>query len=119
MADLGDHAGLCRQIGQRLGLVDRHAHRLFDKQVLLLLKTPDPDVVHDSRLADNVDAVGRDLFDHLAIVVVMVRLVQVFRRNAELLARRCFATRRGEKGGLVTLRYENGPPSLGETARSG
>ncbi len=69
-ADLGDAALGLRQVGQRFGLVEREAHRLFDIDVQALLQAPHPDVVHRVRLPDDIDRVGGHLLDHPAIVDV-------------------------------------------------
>ena len=69
-ADLGDAAALFRQVGEHLGLMDGEAHGLLDVEVEALLQAPDPDVVHDVGLADDVDGVRRDVGDHLSVVGV-------------------------------------------------
>jgi hypothetical protein len=68
--DLGDAAVFLGKIGERACLVEGKAHRLFDVQVLPLLEAPGPHIVHQVRLPDGVDGMGRDLLDHLAVVGV-------------------------------------------------
>ena len=73
MADLGDQPLLLRQVGQHPGLMPGDAHRLLDIEVLPLLQAPEPDVVHDVRLADGVYPVRGARLDHRPVVGIAVR----------------------------------------------
>ena len=79
-AHLGDAPLLLGHVRHRPRLVDAQAHRFLDVEIESLVQAPDPDVVHQVRLADGVDRVRRDLVDHLRIATVaLLHLILVGR----------------------------------------